>query len=68
MGENGLDGGTCAHTMGDYPGAFLQHTLFFRRVTASDALWKRAETPSYRKKSAHCTWRAIVARERTMLG
>ena len=31
-GENGLDGGTCAPTMGDSAGAFLQHTLFFHTI------------------------------------
>jgi hypothetical protein len=25
---------------------------------ASDTLWEREETPSYCKKSAHCSWRA----------
>ena len=31
-GENGLDGGTCAPTMGDSAGTFLQHTLFFHTI------------------------------------
>ena len=30
--KNGLDGGACAHTMGDYLGVSLQNTLFFRMI------------------------------------
>src|SRR4030095_14254686 len=33
---------------------FLYDTAFY-------ALWEREETPSYRKKSAHCSWRANIA-------
>src|SRR5712691_318856 len=32
--------------------------IVFSHDRASDALWKREETSSYRKKSAHCSWRA----------
>src|SRR5712691_8348373 len=36
-------------------------TRCFFADTASCALWEREGPPAYRKKSAHCSWRAIVA-------
>ena len=38
---------------------------FFSHDTASDVLWEREVTPSYRKKSAHCSWRAWTRAHRS---
>src|SRR5712664_948484 len=36
-----------------------QHIVFLPDM-ASCALWEREGFPAYRKKSAHCSWRAIL--------